>query len=449
VLKKAVPALVLLLSIGGLFLAMSLTGKHFDLNHATTEETTSVLGFAGLRCGEDGGCGEVNKSKYSKISLGAGRAPMPVSILAVGFFFMLAFLAGRSLGGGPRRRKDYMALVVAFSAPAIAFSLYLLAVQAFVIGEYCPYCLGIDAITITSALLAYIDHGGGISGIIEDLKTRPRVPALVCIAAMLFMDYQAYGMYTRWIDAADGQFAGSHEDSAEKHDRNGASQADPEADEKALAEARKAVGEFLAAYPAIEVMEVPTNPFDGTKGALDDGILITEFADFECPHCKLAAFYLKDIAHRYGDRVGFVFKNYPLGTSCNENLKRDVHPDACEAAVGVQCAKRQAAFWLFHDVTFDHQGDLGGDRLLSIANQLKLDRNTFAQCLENEAVWEEVRTQVEQGRAAGLNGTPTFFVNGKQLPSAHPLFVEAAIRYELSERGAVSLPEDPDGIFPL
>ena len=63
-------------------------------------------------------------------------------------------------------------------------------------------------------------------------------------------------------------------------------------------------------------------------------------------------------------------------------------------------------------------------------------------------VLAEVREQVAQGRNAGLSGTPTFFVNGKLLPSSHPLFVEAAIRWELTQLGEMQLPEDTDGVFP-
>jgi len=448
-LSRYLPIVLMLLSVAGFCLGMLLTAEHFDLNHASTGHSTSVLGFDSLQCGEGGGCEKVNTSSFAKISLGESREAMPVSVPAVGFFFMLAFLTGAAFRATPRKRRHYLALAALFCVPALAFALYLFAVQAFVIGTFCVYCLGLDAITISAALLTFVGHGGGVAGIIADVKTSPRFTAAICIFAMLFMNYRIYGLYTGWIeDTTSTTASGSTASGGDSHGDHSDHGTPDETDPKVLEEARQAVAEFVAGYPALSTVEIDVNPFDGAKGNLDSGIIVTEFADFECPHCKLAGFYVKDIAHRYGDRVGFVFKNYPLGTACNDNLKRDVHADACEAAVGVQCAKRQGAFWTFHDGTFDNQGDLGRATLLRVAAQLGLDGDAFEECLEKDTVWDEVRTQVAQGREAGLTGTPTFFINGKQLPNSHPLFVEAAIRYELSERGETSLPEDADGIFP-
>ena len=440
-LKKVAPIALLVLSLAGMFLGIVLTSKHFDLNHAPPGPATAVLGFDGM-CGAGGGCAEVNTSKYAKISLGATRPAMPVSIPAVGFFFMIAILAGASLRFGGPKRQSYLALAGAAFVPALGFSLYLLGVQAFLLGKFCMYCLGLDAVTVLAAASAYVAHGGGVSAILDDLRSSSKGLVAILLFAMLFMNYKTYDAYTGWIDAAN-EPAQTKSNQTEKHQKDS-----PDEEQKALIEARKAVADFIASYPTIETTDLPINTFDGAKGALDGGIVVTEFADFECPHCKLAGFYLKDIAHRYGDRVGFVFKNYPLGTACNDNLKRDVHPDSCEAAAGVQCAKRQGAFWAFHDATFDHQGSLGRSRLLSIAAELGLDNEAFSECLDKDTILSEVREQVAQGRNAGLAGTPTFFLNGKLLPNSHPLFVEAAIRWELTERGEMQLPEDTDGVFP-
>jgi protein-disulfide isomerase/uncharacterized membrane protein len=440
-LKRSTPIALLALSLAGLFLGLMLTSKHFDLNHAPPGPPTAILGFDGM-CGDGGGCAEVNTSKYAKISLGEDRIAVPVSIPAVGFFFMMAILAAASLRTGSPKREKYLAVAAACFVPALAFSLYLLGVQALILGKFCVYCLGLDTVTVLAACWAYLGHGGGIAGILRDLKSPPRNLIIILAFAMLIANYKTYQLYSDWIEVAEEPA----DDQSTTTDK--APTRSPQEEQQALSEARKAVAEFIASYPAIEALELPTNVFDGTKGTLDAGVVVTEFADFECPHCKLAGFYVKDIAHRYGDRVGFVFKNYPLGTDCNDNLKRDVHPDSCEAAIGVQCAKRQGAFWPFHDSTFNNQGALGRSKLLSIASQLKLDVAAFEECLEKDSLLDEVREQVAQGRNAGLSGTPTFFVNGKLLPSSHPLFVEAAIRWELAELGEMQLPEDIDGVFP-
>ena len=113
----------------------------------------------------------------------------------------------------------------------------------------------------------------------------------------------------------------------------------------------------------------------------------------------------------------------------------------------MQCGRRQGRFWDFHDLVFDAQQDLEASTFGTVADTLGLDRARFDACLENPAVLQEVKTQIDQGRAVGLEGTPTFYVNGKKLGSSHPLFVEAALRYELVQAGETQLPEDPDGIF--
>ena len=440
-LQKTAPIALLILSVVGLLLGVALTSKHFDLNHAAPGPSTSILGLDGM-CGEGGGCNDVNTSSYAKISLGSDRPGLPVSIPAVGFFFMISILAGASLRAKTPKRERLLALAAAAFVPALGFGLYLFGVQALIIGKFCGYCLGLDAVTVLAAVCAWLGHGGGLGAIAVDVKSAPRGLVIVLLLAMLIMNYKSYDTYVGWIEAAEAPSKDTSQREDEPPTRSPAEQ------KQALEEARKAVAEFIATYPTLSATDLPTNVFDGTKGLLDGGVVVTEFADFECPHCKLAGFYLKDIAHRYGDRVGFVFKNYPLGTDCNDNIKRNNHPDACEAAVGVQCAKRQGAFWPFHDGTFDHQGSLGRSRLLSIASEVGLDTEAFRDCLDKDTILDEVRTQVMQGRDAGLTGTPTFFINGKLLPSAHPLFVEAAIRWELSQRGEMQLPEDTDGIFP-
>jgi protein-disulfide isomerase len=148
--------------------------------------------------------------------------------------------------------------------------------------------------------------------------------------------------------------------------------------------------------------------------------------------------------------VEVIFKNYPLGKKCNPDLSRDMHPDACEAAVAVQCAGRQGQYWAMHDKVFATaaEGESIGTRALKkFAEGLSLDANAFAACLTADDAWAEVREQVADGKAVGISGTPSFFVNGVAMPSPHPAFVEAAIRRELLGKGVTDLPADQDGVF--
>jgi len=438
---------LLIVALVGLGLGLSLTHKQV--------EARTGQGFAAdsLLCGEEGGCEEVNTHARARIQLGS-MEPIPVALPAFGFFGMVAILALLAALGAPNKQKPALAVIGACSVPALAFCAYLVFVQAAVIGAFCTYCLILDGLTVATAVLSALAHGGGVRNMLATLKPLPKGPLLLGIVVMMVLDGGLYGTYVHWVKDAGGaapqrQLSDSGEsERADDHAGHAHAKKDALSEAEALEEARKAVDEFLKTYPDVEPVNIEFNRFDGFKGNPDAQVIVVEFADFECPHCRLAGYFMKDIAHRYGDRVGLFFKNYPLGKACNEGITRDIHPDACEAAVATQCAGRQGRFWPFHDLAFDNQKALGTKAVVRIAGEVGLEVESFRTCLEDEGVWDEVRTQVAQGRGIGVRGTPSFFVNGRALPHAHPLFVEAAIRHELSTQGVTELPEDPDGLFP-
>ncbi len=450
-MQKAIPFLIVVLSAVGIWLGMDLTDKHFQLIHQPDVSFDSLC-----EVNETVSCAKVNASKWSAIPLG-DRAELPVSVPAVGFYGVVALLALMA-AFEPKRRRKALAWILVGMAPALLFSLYLLAIQAFAVKAWCLFCLALDGVSLTAAVLAWIGHGGGISGVIDDLKEDKNL-GIIALALGLIVTFGSYSSYAGKVakqskkptfasSSADDGKEEHGEDDGHGHGASGDDEMSPEEKAKAIEQAKGAVAEFVAKWPSVEAKEITVNPYDGVKGNPDADIVFVEFADFDCPHCKMAGWFLKDIAHRYGDRVQFVFKHYPLGTACNSQLTRDIHPDSCEAAVGTQCARREGMFWEFHDYTFDNQGNLGTKTMLSVADQLGLDRATFEDCLNRDTVWDEVRNQVAEGRALGISGTPSMFVNGKELDSPHPLMIEAALREELKKRGDTDLPEDADGIFP-
>jgi protein-disulfide isomerase/uncharacterized membrane protein len=466
----------------GIALAADLTGKHFQLKYQPQLDFDSICEVSATVS-----CAKVNASPWSEIGLGAGRPGLPVAVPAVGFYAMVGLLAAWALRGGGDRRRRALALVAGAALPALAFSLYLLAVQAFALRAWCLFCLALDATTLATLGVALIAHGGGLRGVLSDLKA-PEVNALAsALVVMLGVSGVSYGSYASRARATEqaggtpklaqdgaagaaasssppspapgsgtaaggngsangGGGASDNGDASAGGSGDGAPSAEDE--KKALEEARKAIAELLDGWNAVEAREIPVNPFDAQKGNPNSPIVVVEFADFECPHCKLAAWLMQDVVARYGSQVHFVFKHYPLSKDCNSGMTRDLHPDACRAAVAAQCAARQGKFWPAHDHLFDNQGNLGRKTLLRIAGKIGIEPADLESCIDEDAPWDEVKAQVAQGRSLGLEGTPAFFVNGKALPSPHPLFVEAVLRRELRDRGVASLPEDPDGLFP-
>lgn len=165
---------------------------------------------------------------------------------------------------------------------------------------------------------------------------------------------------------------------------------------------------------------------DYIKGDPNAPITIIEFSDFECPFC--AKFYsqtLPSIQQKYIDtgKVKFVYKDFPL----------NFHKNAQKAAEAAQCAGDQGKYWEYHDKIFDNQPSLNLENLKKWAIDLSLDINEFNQCLDSGKYYDEVQRDMEEGTAAGVRGTPAFFINGVFLSGAQPFSAfEKIIEAELA-----------------
>ncbi|MCP4870630.1 MAG: thioredoxin domain-containing protein [Proteobacteria bacterium] len=465
-MQKPLAIGLIVVSIIGLYLGVNLTEKHFLLIHQPEVDFDSVCDQS-----ETLNCSKVNSSKYSSFDLGEGRAELPIAIPAIGFFALSGCVALFLLGGAAvERKKKALAALVLLADFGVAFGLYLIYIQAFKVKAWCLFCLGVDASTLGVGLLAFFAHGGGIKGVIDDLKAPDMGLAAMGLVVMLAITGGAYGNYNgkvRAVGGLDKETLAGNEDkpTRAKTDDHGHSEGDghnhdeaskaladmsPEEKEAALAESRTAIKEFLTAHAQQERKELTINSYDGTKGNPNARVTIIEWADFECPHCKQAAFYMQDIVQRYYDHVYMAFRNYPLGKPCNTEVSRNMHPMSCEAAWGTQCARREGVFFDFHNQAFDAQGSLSSRRLEKIAVAVGMDKGWYQECINRNDIRNEVVDQLQQGRDVGVRGTPTFFVNGRELLSIHPLAVEAAIRYELIEAGLdpAQLPPDNEDLFP-
>lgn len=125
--------------------------------------------------------------------------------------------------------------------------------------------------------------------------------------------------------------------------------------------------------------------------------------DYQCPHCGHAYLVVKNIQEKMGDDLRFVFRNFPLN---------EIHPNAFEAALATEVATRQNAFWQMHDIIFENQHALSYNNLLNYAEELELDVQQFINDMTGEALREKVASDFESGIVSGVNGTPTFFING-------------------------------------
>jgi len=160
-----------------------------------------------------------------------------------------------------------------------------------------------------------------------------------------------------------------------------------------------------AARPAAPArVVVPVRADDPIRGNAEAAITIVEFSDFQCPYCSAAASILRDIEHSYKD-VRVVWKHMPL----------PFHSNAMPAALASEAAREQGKFWEMHDKIFSVQQGLSEEAYLRFAEDLGLDVARFRTVMRSPAVRARIEEDASAARAIGVNGTPTFVVNGEMV----------------------------------
>lgn len=159
----------------------------------------------------------------------------------------------------------------------------------------------------------------------------------------------------------------------------------------------------MKAQPGQPTLTPPVGADDHAQGPADAPVTLVEYGDYECPHCGRAYPIVKDVQARLGDRLRFVYRNFPLAQS---------HPYAEHAAEAAEAAGARGKFWAMHDLLFEHQDALDDDDLVRYAAALGLDADAVAREIENEAYLDRIRADFMGGVRSGVNGTPTFFING-------------------------------------
>ena len=150
-------------------------------------------------------------------------------------------------------------------------------------------------------------------------------------------------------------------------------------------------------------LKPPVGPKDHMQGPPDAPVTLVEYGDYECPYCGEAYPVVKAIQKRLGDQVCFVFRNFPLAQA---------HPHAEEAAEAAEAAASQGKFWEMHDLLYENQDALEPEDLVQYARALKLDPKRFVLEMREHLYAERVREDFHSGVRSGVNGTPTFFING-------------------------------------
>lgn len=367
----SLPALALVLSIVGMILAAVVLFIHQQLA-ASQGDYTSFCDIS-----EGMSCDMVLGSTYASllgIPVGAWAFVAYVGTAAIAVYLMRA--------PAPERLRAATALL-AVTGSILAVSLYFFVVSTFAIGVLCPMCLSMDAVNL--ALF------GGAFALFRTLSSSgssdfaPARPLGIAAAATVA------GIALLTVVQASGGTSGPLT-------VDGIKQQDPR---------------FYAFYISQPIVEVPGD--ERHRAQAGAPITIVEFSDYQCPYCRRAFLDLSSVIAEGPGDVQLIHRNFPLNADCNPAIQSKKHAAACAAAVASECAIRQGKGAALSYVLFTNQDDLSVEGLPEFAEQAGLDMAAFEACVDGPDAAAAVAKDVEAGLDAGVESTPTLFINGRRI----------------------------------
>ena len=153
----------------------------------------------------------------------------------------------------------------------------------------------------------------------------------------------------------------------------------------------------------MSTLRVPVNRRDHTRGAQNAIVTLVEYGDYQCPHCAAANPVVHFLEGRYGQALRIVFRHFPMA---------EVHPVAPIAAEAAEYAGDHGLFWEMHDAIFANQRQLSVRLLFTLAGTLSLSQMGLRDSIARSLHADKIQADFIGGVRSGVNGTPTFFVNG-------------------------------------
>ncbi len=156
-------------------------------------------------------------------------------------------------------------------------------------------------------------------------------------------------------------------------------------------------------------LAVPVSAKDHVEGSATAPVTLVEYGDFQCPSCGEAEPIVKKLQKHFGDKLRFVFRNFPL----------EMHPWAEHAAEAAEFAGAHNKFWEMHDALFQHQSNLADTALVKIAKELGLPADELGKALADEKYGAKVKADFDGGVKSGVTGTPMFYLNGQRYDDSY------------------------------
>ncbi len=370
-------SLCVLLSVAGLGLAGFLAVLHFGFLRG------ELLG--GAVCGGALNCHVVAGSSWGTV-LG-----VPLSFWGL-FGYVLVLALALLAGQGSEWSQPALTLIAGLALGFLAVDVFLLAVMVGGLRTLCLLCLATYATNLLVFLTAWralpapraqaLSQFGRALGSLRPTPARTAPVLFWCVVAT-----GAAGIFGTHLTALF-------------------------ISRGTLGSMRPQLEQFVHGRPRVPV----DTSGDPLRGPAQAEVRLVEFSDFMCPACQRASQFNAILlaAHK---EAALVFKNFPLDTSCNAAIQRNVHPGACRLAEAGECAARQGKFWEFHDMVFHAKDGYSPSNLEADAAQLGLEMARFRQCLASGEGREAVLRDVLEGQKAGVVSTPTFVIDGVVLPT--------------------------------
>ena len=345
-------------------------------------------------------CRAAYLSRYGSI------AGVPVAVGGVLFFtwVLLMLWAAR---GKSSIKESAPAYIFAGSTLSLAVILYLAYASFFILKEVCPLCVA----TYVAVIGVFIVSGGASSvpmsslpsRLLRDMRVLVATP-LALVVALLFVAGASWGMtvFPRESDRPQARPIPTLTD-----------------DQKSE----------LARWWDLQP-KAPNFPYEN-NGAK---VLVVEFADFQCPHCRDAYFGLKPVFDKYTSNskdVTVIFRTWPLNSNCNPAVPGANFVASCDASALYVMARQKGTGDALKDWFFVHQNELSPDTVRSEAT--KIAKVTDFQANYAKAI-QEVKTDAAVGTSLNVHSTPSFFINGRALPAGAiaPQYMDTLIQLELS-----------------
>lgn len=355
-----------LLAAAGIWVSQLLVDVHIAAVHTGAGDSGICAASSAFSCAE------VANSWLSHIG------GLPIASLGMAFYVVVLILVGvrrfapEKLPGIPD--------VLFFSALlGLAYSVFLAIGGKIVVGKWCPKCMLLYAVNLGLFITAWIALPDG-----------PK--------AAFGRTFKVFGTKAFWVAALLLALATAGTQALYVTQARAA-----------IANYQKMQEKLGLAPPVHKEVDVGSAPGRGDASA---PVVIVEFSDFECPFCGRLARGLADAAKANPQAFRYYFKHYPMDDACNPEITRKFHEDACQAAKAAVCAQDQGRFWELHDLMFANRTRLKPKDLLGYAAQIGVDVERFAACVDDPETVKRVQADIAQGKALGVGGTPTFFVDG-------------------------------------